>query len=67
MRNKRKSKHSTEQESEYQKFFEDVLERLRETGDIDVVHETVKDVDHAKPTVIPFPYGGKRYNDWVSS
>lgn len=60
-------KHSTARKSEYEKFFEDVLKRLRETGDIDVVHETLKGEEHAKPTIIPFPYGGKRYNDWVSS
>ncbi len=67
MRNKQKSKHSATQESEYQKILEDALKRLRETGDIDVVHETVKGEGHAKPTIMPFPYGGKGYNDWVSS
>ncbi len=66
MRNKRKSKDSAMQESEYQKVFEDALKRLRETGDIDVVHEILKDEESAKPTLTPFPYGGKRYNDWVS-
>lgn len=67
MRNPRKRKDESRRESEYQKFFDDAIEKLRETGDIDIVNEILKGEAEAKPTPIPFPYGGKRYNNWVAS
>ena len=36
-------------------------------GDLGVVRKILVDEESTKPTIIPFPYGGKRYNDWVSS
>jgi len=67
MRNHRKRKDESFPESEYQKFFDDVVEKLRETGDIDIVNEHLKDEAEAKTMPIAFPYGGKRYNNWVAS
>jgi len=67
MRNQRKRKDRVDRESEYQKFFDDAVEKLRESGDIDIVNETLKDDTEATPPLAPFPYGGKRYNNWVAT
>jgi len=66
MRNQRKRKDRRGRESEYQKFFDDAIEKLRERGDIDIVNETLKGDAEAAP-LAPFPYGGKRYNNWVAT
>ena len=67
MSNKQKLNDSTEQKSEYEKVFDDAHKKLREMGDLGVVRKILVDEESTKPTIIPFPYGGKRYNDWVSS
>jgi len=67
MRNPHNRKDESRRESEYQKFFDDAIKKLRETGDIDIVNEILKGEAEAKPTPIRFPYGGKRYNNWVAS
>ncbi len=67
MRNNRKSGDSAAQKSGYEKVFDDAHKRLRETGDLDVVRKIPEDEDDTKLAPIPFPYGGKGYNNWISS
>ena len=67
MRNKRQPKSRTTQKPDHQKVFDEAREILRESGDIDVVQIIAVTEENAKPTAIPFPYGGKGYNNWVSS
>lgn len=65
MRKKRKSGDQTMKKSEYEKAFDEAHKKLRDMGDVGVVHKILDDEESAKLTPVPFPYGGKRYNDWV--
>lgn len=65
MHSKRKSDDKTMKKSEYEKVFDDAHKKLHEMDDIGVIQQILDDEESAKLTPIPFPYGGKRYNDWV--
>lgn len=65
MSSNRKPTNAKKKSSGYEKVFDDANRRLRDFGDIGRV-DWIIDYDE-KPTPIPFPYGGKGYNEWVSS
>ena len=67
MKSKRKTGGRTAKKTEFDKIFEDAHKKLREISEIESVQKIHITEENAKPAPISFPYGGKGYNDWVSS